>query len=292
MKKVLVCFAALCLLVPGCGKKPQEKAGFTIVASFYPVYILAKNIAQDVPAVSVGSMAPPVSGCLHDYTLNADDMKRLEKADLFLINGAGMESFMDKIVQRFPSLKTAELSNGIGLIRGESGEANPHIWVSVANMISMTHTCADILSANDKAHEAEYRRNEKRYAAELSSLKAEIDAAMKAFKGRKIVTFHEAFPYFAKEYGLEIAAVVEREPGSQPSAKELAGTIQLVRSSEVKALFAEPQYPSSAADAVARETGANVYVLDPAVTGPDSPDAYIQTMRKNLSVLKEAFSIR
>ena len=288
MKKYLILFAVISAVFGGCGKKAQDKADFTVVASFYPVYILAKNITDGVPGVAVVNMTPPVTGCLHDYTMTTDDMKRIEKADLFLINGAGMESFMDKVSQRFPSLKKAELSEGIELIRDESGSVNPHIWVSVGNMLRMVHTCADILVENDKVHAAEYRSNETRYVSELSSLKAEMDSAMKDMRGKKIVTFHEAFPYFAKEYGLTIAAVVEREPGSQPSAKELAETIKLVRSSGVKALFAEPQYPSSAADAVARETGAKVYVLDPAVTGDDSAGAYISIMKKNLGVLRTA----
>ena len=207
MKKILILMSALLIVSGGCGKKAQEKAGISVVASFYPVYILTKNIAKDMPGVSVNTMAPPVSGCLHDYTMTSDDMKRLERADLFLVNGAGMESFMDKVAQRFPSLKTAELSKGIELIRDESGEANPHVWVSVENMIRMTHACADILCANDKAHEADYRRNEKNYAAELTSLKAEMDSAMKGFRGKKIVTFLVEFPYFAREFRPTTAAV-------------------------------------------------------------------------------------
>ena len=289
MKKFLIVLAAAALTLAGCGSREQTKAGFTIVTSFYPVYVLARSIAKDVPSVEVRNMTPAITGCLHDYSMTADDMKHLEKADLFLINGAGMEAFMEKTAQRFPSLKTAELSAGIPLIQDGEGNVNPHVWVSVENMIRMTHTCADILAASDRAHEADYRKNEKKYAAALSALKAEMDREMKSFKGKKIVTFHEAFPYFAKEYGLEIAAVVEREPGSEPSAKELADTVKTIRSSGIKVLFAEPQYPASSAEAIARETGAKLYTLDPAVTGPDSEDAYIVIMRKNLSVLKAAF---
>ena len=105
---------------------------------------------------------------------------------------------------------------------------------------------------------------------------------------RDIVTFHEAFPYFAKEFDLRIAAVIEREPGPEPAAAELAQTIDLVRASGVKALFAEPQYPARAAESIARETGARVYTLDPAVTGPMDADAYIHIMDANLRVLEEA----
>ena len=87
-----------------------------------------------------------------------------------------------------------------------------------------------------------------------------------------------------------MAAVVEREPGSEPSAKELSETIKLVRKFKIKNLFAEPQYPSSSADVIARETGAKIFMLDPAVSGGDEKGAYIKIMKKNLSVLAGAFS--
>ena len=105
---------------------------------------------------------------------------------------------------------------------------------------------------------------------------------------RNMVSFHEAFPYFAQEFNLNIVAVVKRKPGSEPSAQELAQTIEIVRKSKVKALFIEPQYSSGAANTIARETGAAVYTLDPAVTGPNSPDAYLDIMKYNLASLREA----
>jgi len=84
--------------------------------------------------------------------------------------------------------------------------------------------------------------------------------------------------------------VIEREPGSEPSAAELARTVEIVKSHKVKALFAEPQYPAKAARTVARETGIPVRTLDPAVSGPLAPDAYLKAMERNLAVLREALS--
>ena len=107
-------------------------------------------------------------------------------------------------------------------------------------------------------------------------------------KNRDIVTFHEAFPYFAKEFNLNIVGVIEREPGSEPSAKELQETIEQVKKLKVKALFAEPQYPAKAAETIAKETGSKVYTLDPVVTGPMDADAYINIMDSNLKILEEA----
>ena len=272
----------------GCGREPVKRDAFTIVASFYPIYIIARNVAGGVEGVRIVNMTPPVTGCLHDYSITAGDMKNLEGAGVFLINGAGMESFLGNIKERYPELKIVPLSDGIKLISGEEG-TNPHVWVSVSNAIVMTRNCADALGAADPVHAEQYKKNADRYIAELTGLKNEMDSRLKAFRGRKIITFHEAFPYFAREYGLVIAAVIEREPGREPSAAELADTVKLVKKSGIKVLFTEPQYPSAAADTIARETGAVVYVLDPAVTGEDSNGAYISIMRKNLGILESAF---
>lgn len=115
-----------------------------------------------------------------------------------------------------------------------------------------------------------------------------MHTALDPLPQRDIITMHEAFPYFAAEFDLHIAAVVQREPDSQPSAKEIADTIALIRASEVAAVFVEPQYDRTAADTIAAESGIPIYTLDPIVTGPETADAYLNGMRENLAVLKTA----
>ena len=281
----------LVLIAPGCKKNETTAAKdeFVIVTSFYPVYITALNVASGIEGVRVLNLTPSVTGCLHDYTVTSSDMQNLEDADILLINGAGMESFMGKISGKYPGLKTDDLLKGITLIKNGAAE-NPHVWVSVSNAASMADNCMKILCAADPGHAEKYISNGSKYIKDLKELKAEMSAALEKYKGRKIITFHEAFPYFAEEYKLEIAAVIEREPGSEPSARELAETINLVRNAEIKIIFTEPQYPASSADVIARETGAKIFNLDPAVTGDDDKGAYIKIMKKNLSVLVRALS--
>lgn len=290
------CALKTLLLISLCGRatpssthvKAVEKV---VVTSFYPIYIMALNVAGGVPNVSVRSLTPPFTGCLHDYSITVNDMKKLADASIFIANGAGMESFMQKIIAQHPNLKVAELARGIPLIRGEGGLPNPHVWTSVSNAITEVHSLGKALAGFDSANKDLYRANAARYAAKLDALRTRMRSELAPYRGQKIVTFHEAFPYLAQEFGLVIAAVVEREPGSQPSAQELAQTVDLIRKNGIRAIFSEPQYPASAAAVIAKETGSRVYVLDPAVTGPDDPDAYLRAMEANLAVLVKALSL-
>jgi zinc transport system substrate-binding protein len=217
------------------------------------------------------------------------DMTRLSGADIFVVNGAGMEAFLDKVIQQIPRIKVIQASEGIELIKGKGAEGdNPHIWCSPTLYIKQIQNIAAQLARIDPERAPQYRKNATDYVARLDQLRAAMHKGLENIQTRDIITFHEAFPYFASEFGLRIAAVIEREPGSEPSAKEIAETIEIVRKARVKALFAEPQYPAKAAETIARETGAKLYTLDPAVTGPMTKDAYIETMERNLSELQKA----
>ena len=286
---ILSIFFMVCCFV-SVGNAASETKDIKIVASFYPMYIMAKNVVKDVPGVSVQNLTPPLTGCLHDYTVTTNDMKKLADAQVFVANGAGMESFLDKIIAQHPNIKIIQLAGGIPLIKGEGNEGdNPHLWVSISNAIIQVKNLGKAMEEFDPSHKEFYAKNTANYMAKLETLRQKMHSELASYKGRAIITFHEAFPYFAQEFGLNIAAVVEREPGSEPSAKELADTIELVRKNGIPTLFSEPQYPDSAAETIAKETGAKVYVLDPAVTGPDDYDAYINIMEDNLKVLKQAF---
>ncbi len=269
----------------------QSKSDRILLASFYPMYIMALNVADGVPGLKVINMTKPQTGCLHDYQLTPQDMQMLSKAWAFVINGDGMESFIDKAVKQQSHLKIVEASKGIELIRNNhqhDEEYNPHLWVSVSGAIEQVKNIRDGLIAIDSVNASMYRRNGDIYIAKLEKLKAKMHAGLAEISSRNIIVFHEAFPYFAREFNLNIVAVIEREPGSEPSAGELSETIKIVKSQKVKALFAEPQYPAKAAETIARETGTNLYVLDPAVTGEQTRNAYIQIMERNLSVLQKA----
>ena len=298
MKKVYFLFAIFilaCSIIAGCGgstsnQSAEKKDGVNIVTSFYPMYVAALNITNGVEGVTLTNMTEPQTGCLHDYQLSTADMTKLEKADVFIINGAGMESFMEKVTSQQKNLKIIDASKDIPLLE-EDGEANPHVWLSVTNEIQQVKNITAQLKEADPKNADAYQKNADSYIAKLEALKSEMHAAIDPLSNKDIITFHEAFPYFAKEFSLNIISVVEREPGSEPTPVELKKIIEQVNGLPTKVLFTEPQYSPSAAETISRETGAKIYSLDPVVTGEATPaaiNAYIDAMKKNTDTLVEA----
>lgn len=282
-------FLLLCFVRAGWAAETRATE-LRILCSFYPMYVMTLNVVGDTAGVRVECLTEPVTGCLHDYQLTPANLRAMASADLLIANGAGMESFIDKAVRQSAHLKVIEAGRGIKL----SANGNPHVWVSVSGALQETENIAQGLAAADPEHAAVYQANATEYVKKLENLRCEMHAALDEVKNRNIITFHEAFPYFASEFNLNIVGVVERDPGSEPSAGELAKTIELVRHANVKALFAEPQYPARCAEVIQRETGVAVSILDPAVTGPRQPalarGSYIHAMEGNLKVLVAALN--
>jgi zinc transport system substrate-binding protein len=258
-----------------------------VVTSFYPVYIATLNVTAGVPGVEVHNLTSPHIGCLHDYQLTAGDVRKLADADLLLANGAGMETFLGKVQEQAPSLRVVEVSDGIPLMDG-----NAHVWVSFEGARQQVDNITAALVEAAPGQADAFRANAEKYKSDLAALDEKMRTALAPYAGTPIVTFHEAFPYFARDFKLDLVGVIARESGAEPSARELADTIELVRTRRVKALFAEPQFPDKSVQVIARETGLKVYELDPVVTGPSEPsearDAYLRAMGKNLAVLQEA----
>lgn len=275
---------------PNAQRPVQEETAFTVVTSFYPMYVLTANVTDGVPGVQVLGMAEQQTGCLHDYQLLPADMKALEKANVFVINGAGMESFMGRVGEQFADLTVITASEGVEMLSDEGGHANAHVWLDPVRAAQQVKNIAAGLAEADPAHAADYAKNADAYADRLTSLGNDLRAQLADVKSRDIITFHEAFPYFAEAFDLNVAAVIEREPGSEPTTQEIAHTVDLVREKGIGALFVEPQYPDRAAETIARETGAGIYTLDPIVTGDLSKDAYEQKMRENAKTLAEALN--
>lgn len=299
MKKLLTLLLILTLALP-CAAHGDTAS--EVVTSFYPIYLFALNLLDGVDGVHLTNLADPGTGCLHDYQLQTGDMKVLAKADAFLINGAGMESYLSGVFEAFPELSVVDASVGVTLLEDcadhdhEDGHDhahthNAHIWLDAGNAIVMVNNLADGLMSALPAHADVIAANRDAYAARLSDLDAELSAALADLPRKDVITFHEAFPYFAQAYGLHVAAVVNRDPDDALSPRALAELCRTVIEHDVPPLFTEPQYDDVAAQTIARETGAALFALDPIVTGPleEVPLTYYEdVMRQNLAVLLEA----
>lgn len=241
-------------------------------------------------------------------------MKTLAQADVFLINGAGMESYLTNITKAFPNLPVVDASQGIALLdehdlpvheeeeddehdhdheghHHDHEEVNAHIWLDPQRAMVMVDNLCHGLCAIYPQYTDALQANKDAYTQRLSALHEELTAVLSPLPNRAIITFHEAFPYFAHSYGLEVAAVINREPGEALSPAQLSDLIVLVQELGAPPLFVEPQYDDMAARTLAAETGAPVFVLDPVVTGPVGEEAlpwYETTMRQNMATLLEA----
>ncbi len=292
----------LTLLFSGCAAQTDGQK--VIVTSFYPMYILTQNVAAGIDGVTVQNMAEQNVGCLHDYQLQTRDMVTLEGADALVINGGGMEQFMDKVMTLREDLPVIDASEGIEMLPSASehdhddhddhdheGEVmNAHVWLDPSLAMVQVRNIAEGLANADSDHADAYRSNAEAYILKLEQLKAEIAEQLAPYAGREIITFHEAFTYFAEAFGLHVAGVIATEPGEEPSTRDIADTCDLVNTLGIRTLFVEPQYPQKAAQTIARETGASIYTLDPCVSGDGSMESYENIMRENARVLTEAFA--
>ncbi|MDQ1318440.1 MAG: Zinc transporter substrate-binding protein [Candidatus Poribacteria bacterium] len=300
-RKVLPLILAICLIslvVVNCTFAVDQNKHLNVLCSFHPIYVFAQNVVTNSKNVTLDCLLPPNTGP-HDYALTPGDMKRLAKADLFIINGLEVEEFLGKAVNEAnPNLKVIDTSEGIKPIvtRGAEenlkadhhGKYNPHVWASPKSAIIQVRNIQKALSIADPANAVLYKSNADKYTVKLQAIANGLTKASKTFKNRKIVTFHDAFDYFARDFGLEVVDVIEVVPGQEPSAGEMANIVKKVKESGVSAIFSEPQYSEKVANVLAKEAGVSVYQLDPCHTGDAKPDAYERAMRKNLDVLKKA----
>lgn len=303
MKKgFLVLLALLMLMTSAAPARAQEPV--KIVTTFYPIYIFAQNVLDGVEGVEVKNLTHPTTGCLHDYQLLATDMVTLSRADALIINGGGMESFVPMLETQYPQLPIIDTSEGVDLLLNDAmlseghshddghnhdhGDFNSHIWLDPQNAIKMTQKIAQKAAELLPEKADQIMANAAAYEEKLQALDSEIRESLEGLTRRDIVTFHEAFPYFAKAYGLNVVAVVALEPEEALSPQMLKELVEKVKAANLPPLFTEPQYDDKAAKAVAQETGAKVYELDPVVTGDGAKDAYETVMRRNVKTLLEA----
>lgn len=289
MKKIIP-FLIFVMLLSGCGKAETPP---DIAATTLPVYDFTQALCQDTP-LRVGRLITESVSCLHDYSLKVYQVKMAEAAQTLVISGAGLEEFMEDILD---GSKTIDASQGINLLPGQEEdhhdhqdddghhhESDPHIWLSPENGKRMARNICQGLTELYPQYADTFQRNLTPLLEELDALEAYGHQELENLSCRELITFHDGFSYFARAFDLEILAAVEEESGSEASAKELTGLITLVRSHGLPAVFVEKNGSPSAAGIIGAETGVKICTLDMAMAG----DSYFDAMYRNIRTIKEA----
>lgn len=272
-----------------------------VLTSFLPIYCFTANIANDLAEVE---NLLPANVSPHDYQFAPRDLRKLTSAQLFVINGYGMEDWLAKavksvkgsktalIIEAFADLPKERLITSVPYVQlpGEraqqpQGIPNPHLWLDPT---LAAHAVTNILAALKKAdpkNATAYVANANRFIERLRYLDRDLAAALAPTTGSRIVTYHNAFPYFADRYKLSLVGVIEEVPDISPSPKYLAALQKVIRDKNVKIIFTEPQFSPKLAQRISKDTGVPLAELDTIETGPLKPTAYEEGLRRNLETL-------
>lgn len=296
-------FSFLLCLVLGL-VSPAFAADRQIVASVFPVWLLLRQVTRDVPGVEVGLLLPAGTGCPHDYSMTPQDRRALARADVLVINGLGLESFLGEPGKVAHLMKEGsaiiDISSRVDhlLAEEEAGHEghdhrhgeNPHIFASPSMMARMAGSLAWQLAQHDPEHAALYEENGRRTAERMQALAGEFSQLGKKIGGRGVLVQHNVFDYLARDAELTVDAVVQPHEGQEPSAREMLDLVRIIREKHTAAVITEPQYPARTGRTLAAETGIPCISLDPVASGPsDAPaDYYDNVMRENLRVLETA----
>ena len=295
MKKLLAPLCALGLLLSACGQsaapQPTDDDTLHIVATTYPVYLFTTAVTDGVDGVVVSLLVNQQTSCLHDYTLTVGDMKAIEGADVIVMNGAGLEDFMDDALSASHA-QVIDCSEGVDLLpaqghedHGHDAEYDPHIWMSYENAALMLKNIEEGLCVLNPEREEDYDRN---FDNAIDAMGYDPDK-LAVLADKPLITFHSGFQYFAQATGLNLLKAIEEEEGSEASAAEIKEIVALIEEYNIPAIFTEVNGSDSTAQAIARETGVAVYQLDMIMSGDGTGiQPYIDAMEKNMDTIVEA----
>lgn len=306
MKHKLFCIIlAILILLSGCGSpsaSSEDSSTIKAAATTYPVYLLAQAVTDGIDNVSVSLVIDQQVSCLHDYTLTMRDMEAVERADVLLINGAGLEDFLDDVLD---GRTTIDCSTGIELLSsGEEQEEasdhnhkdahdheqDPHIWMDPCNAAIMAQNLAEGLAQIDPGHADAYRANADAITTDLTDFRQELLNDLNG-KAINLITFHDGFGYFAESFGLHLLAAVEEEEGSEASAKTIVEITQLVNKYQIPVIFTEVNGSNATAKAIARECDIQVDSLSMCMSGEGGGlAAYKAVIQSNIETILEAYS--
>jgi len=293
---LLLLLSAPALAAPG-------GAPLRVAVTIHPWADLLRQLGGDL--LEVDQLLPPgVSP--HDFDPSARDVLKVARADLLVYNGGpGLDEWVLPLFRAaggtaeivavldlvtFEPLGSSHLHAGHGHDHGPAGEgaANPHVWLDPAIAAQAVTALADVLGRLDPESAAEFTANAEQLTAELLLLDRELAELLGPLAGAVFVPFHDAWPYFARRYGLDLKLELEPVPGREPGPAYLLEALSHIRESGARAIFAERQLPLRPAQVVAEEAGLPLFVLDPEGGGSGGEVTYQELLRHNARVLLRA----
>jgi zinc/manganese transport system substrate-binding protein/manganese/iron transport system substrate-binding protein len=296
----LVLAAALALLAGwpllSCNSEGEDEDRVRVVTSLHLFGDFIHEVGGErvkVTALVPGDADP------HTYEPVPEHVAEVAKADVIIINGLGLEETLRGVIENNvgAGVPVVEMSEGLPVIGESHGDedghelGNPHLWLNVRHAMRYVERVRDALVEVDPQSAEVYRANADAYLEELSALDEEIETTIGSIPAerRKLVTFHDAFPYFAERYGLEVVGVVVESPGREASPQELAQLVDRIQSEGVPVVFNEPQFAGTVLEAVAEDAGLEVKTL---LTGSFAGrvSSYIEMMRFNAQEIVEGLT--
>lgn len=255
----LLLAGALASCTGGSSQAPDDRVDVVTTSTVF-ADLIARTGGEHV---EVTSLVPPGVD-VHTYVAKPADLRALREADLVVLNGLGLDDWLEETVAASgtdaPILRLAEDLEGVELIEGEDGGPNPHLWLDVEIARAYADRIAEALGQLAPDAVDDLAASHASYVEVLTELDGWVAEQIATIPeaDRKLVMFHDAFPYFARAYGLEVVGVAVEAPGQDPSAGEIAALVDAIRENGVRAIFSEDQFPTTVIDQLARETGTSV----------------------------------
>ncbi len=279
------------------GGSEAHAAELNVGITLHPYFSFVANIVGDRTEITplIDADANP-----HGYAPQPNDMKRITSMDTMVVNGIGHDAWAFEILDASgmsDSLPLIYANDGVSLIPiagDNSGEkiVNPHTFISTTAAIQQVYSIARGLGELDPDNAGFYRDNARQYALEIRKLRAEFDAKVTGADLSKFrsATMHSGYDYILQELGLQVTAVIEPRHGVEPTARQLADTIDRINVAEVNVLFAEKYFASKLSDTIRDATGVRMYSISHISSGPYTPEKFVDEMRENLDTLAQAIN--
>lgn len=289
----------------------NDESDLLVMTSCNPVYLATVNVVGDADGVIVQNLSQPTTGCLHDYTLTTEDMKNLSKADVLVVNGGGMEGYLEDVVEAYPNLPIIDTFEAVEetypvIIEEEAEEeeedhdhgtaseehhhdsgANSHIWMSEEIYAGQVQAIAEGLTAIDSSNAKLYASNADTFIGVMDS-QIDTQGVDEALSGTNVAVLHEAFAYTAQSLGANVVATMDLDEERQVSAGEVSSFIDTIKENDVKIVLAEYDYGHAMGELITEQTEAKVVYLETLVHGDYSGLDYITVLNKNYAVIKNS----